>query len=57
MNRGLVAEADNLKQELREKNKLISDQEQRLKEERQQFEMRKKSELAGMSIFIQINKY
>lgn len=57
MNRGLVAEADNLKQELKEKNKLISDQEQRLKEEKQQFETRKKSELAGMSIFIQINKY
>lgn len=41
MHRGLIAEADNLKQELREKSKLITDQEQRLKEERQQFEMRK----------------
>ena len=57
MHKGLIAEVDNLKQELREKNKLIIDQEQRLKEEREQFKMRKKSEMAGMIILIQINKY
>ena len=57
MHRRLIAEVDNLKQELKEKNKLIIDQEQRLKEEMQQFEMRKKSEMAGMIILMQINKY
>ena len=57
MHRRLIAEVDNLKQELKEKNKLIIDQEQRLKEEMQQFEMRKKSEMAGVIILMQINKY
>ena len=57
IHKGLIAERDNLKQRLKEKKKIIIDQEQRLKEERQQFEMRKKSEMAGMTIFMQINKY